>query len=203
MLREFIPTSTVLDDRLAAATVEHTKSNPPSRGTRGGRQRMLVLLPPGSRWLKSWKAPTFVPFGDKNRQGSADADPRSRRSIWQAGIRSSPTSPTIAPFPRPPSPTQGIDTERSPGTLVGPGRRPRRQAARHRHAGRRSADIRWLIPSRSTESAAVRRTVSSVDSPSGSRARVDALTSTRRSVTSPSPTRRSRQAQTVSPPPVR
>ena len=35
---------------------------------------MPIILPPGSRWLKSWKAPTFVSFGDKNRQGPADAD---------------------------------------------------------------------------------------------------------------------------------
>jgi hypothetical protein len=34
----------------------------------------LVALPPGSRWLPGWKSATFVSFGERNRQGPADAD---------------------------------------------------------------------------------------------------------------------------------
>jgi hypothetical protein len=48
----------------------------------------LIALPPGSKWLASWKAPTFVPFGEKNRQGPADVDLAvSALDLGKAGIR--------------------------------------------------------------------------------------------------------------------
>jgi hypothetical protein len=60
---------------------------PPGK-SREGRHGILVALPTDSRWIKSWKTPTFVPFGEKNRTGPADADLAAYAlDLNRAGIR--------------------------------------------------------------------------------------------------------------------
>jgi hypothetical protein len=57
----------------------------PSRESTHG---MLLALPTDSRWIKSWKTPTFVSFGEKNRTGPADADLAAYAlDMDQAGVR--------------------------------------------------------------------------------------------------------------------
>src|SRR5262245_11686823 len=56
--------------------------------SRAGTHGILVALPAESRWIKSWKTPTFVSFGEKNRTGSADADLAAYAlDLNKAGIR--------------------------------------------------------------------------------------------------------------------
>jgi len=49
---------------------------------------IVMALPPGSRWVKSWKVPTFVAFGAKNLSGPKDADLAARAvDLGAAGIQ--------------------------------------------------------------------------------------------------------------------
>jgi len=60
-----------------AATDETEDSNwdgDENKESHAGTHGVLLALPSGSRWIKSWKTPTFVSFGEKNRTGPADAD---------------------------------------------------------------------------------------------------------------------------------
>ena len=52
--------------------VEHDQAEPEPTGQ--SDRGLLIAMPPGSRWIKTWKTPTFVPFGAKNRQNAGDAD---------------------------------------------------------------------------------------------------------------------------------
>jgi hypothetical protein len=53
-------------------TVDHDQAEPEAKGERA--IGLLVALPPDSPWIKRAPAPTFVPFGAKNRKDAADAD---------------------------------------------------------------------------------------------------------------------------------
>ena len=58
--------------RATDQTVDWEQGTPaPKSDTTAG---MLIAMPPGSRWIKSWTTPTFVPFGDDKRLSPADAD---------------------------------------------------------------------------------------------------------------------------------
>ena len=52
--------------------VEHDQAEPEPTGK--SDRGLLIAMLPGSRWIKTWKTPTFVPFGAKNRQNAGDAD---------------------------------------------------------------------------------------------------------------------------------
>jgi hypothetical protein len=58
--------------RATERTFENDQAEQDSKGVTD--LGLLVAMPPASRWLKTWKTPTFVPFGAKNRQNAADAD---------------------------------------------------------------------------------------------------------------------------------
>jgi hypothetical protein len=77
-------------DWLAATEESHDRSwDGSAPGTsREGTHGILVVLPTDSRWIKSWKTPTFVPFGQKNRTDSADADLAAfALDLDKAGVR--------------------------------------------------------------------------------------------------------------------
>jgi hypothetical protein len=77
--------------------------------TREDTHGMLLALPADFRWIKAWKTPTFVSFGEKNRTGSADADlAPTRWTRTRPASGSSSTSPTIAPSPRQRRPTREL-----------------------------------------------------------------------------------------------
>ncbi len=122
---------------------------------------MLIALPPGSHWLKSWKAPTFVPFGEKNRKGDADADLAVQAlDMGKAGFRIvvDVTDDRAVPTPVRADARKLIRSDHLEIWWV-----PRdAQDARQLGIGMRadgSADVRWLMPSGSKEKLpAVRRT---------------------------------------------
>ena len=118
-------------------------------------------MPPGSRWIKTWKTPTFVPFGAKNRQNAGDADlaayvvdrgkagiqivvdvtddlpvPTAVRAPARKFIRSDHLEIWWRPY--------GASTNKQLGIgLLGDG----------------TADVRWLLPSEASEGTpVVRRT---------------------------------------------
>jgi hypothetical protein len=122
---------------------------------------MLVALPPSSRWIKSWKTPTFISFGEKNRTGAADADLAAYAlDLNKAGVRIvvDVTDDFAVPTPAKADARALVRSDHLELWWV-----PRdRSEAKQLGIGMRadgSAAVRWLMPAASTEKVPeVRRT---------------------------------------------
>jgi hypothetical protein len=122
---------------------------------------MLLALPADSRWIKTWKTPTFVSFGEKNRTGSADADLAAYAlDLNEAGIRIvvDVTDDRAVPTPAKADARALVRSDHLELWWV-----PRDSAeAKQLGIGMRadgSAAVRWLMPVASTEKVPeVRRT---------------------------------------------
>ena len=145
--------------RATEQTLEHDQAEPEPRGE--SDRGILIAMPSGSRWIKSWKTPTFVPFGAKNRLNATDADLAAYVvDRGKAGIQV--VIDVTDDLPVPPAP-----------------RAPARKFIRGDHVeiwwrpddagtnkqlgigilGDGTADVRWLLPAKTSERApAVRRT---------------------------------------------
>ena len=129
--------------------------------TPAGTHGMLVALPTGSRWIKSWKTPTFVSFGEKNRTGPADADLAAYAlDLNKAGIRIvvDITDNRAVPTPAKASARALVRSDHLELWWVPSGSAEAKQLGIGMRADG-SADVRWLRPAASTEKVPeVRRT---------------------------------------------
>ena len=129
--------------------------------TRAGTHGMLVALPTGSRWIKSWKTPTFVSFGEKNRTGPADADLAAYAlDLNKAGIRIvvDVTDDRAVPTPAKANARALVRSDHLElWWIPGDSAEAKQLGIGMRADG--SADVRWLMPAASTEKVPqVRRT---------------------------------------------
>jgi hypothetical protein len=129
--------------------------------TPAGTHGMLIALPAGSRWIKSWKTPTFVSFGEKNRTGSADADLAAYAlDLNKAGIRIvvDVTDDRAVPTPAKANARALVRSDHLELWWVpGDSSEAKQLGVGMRADG--SADVRWLMPAASTEKVPeVRRT---------------------------------------------
>jgi hypothetical protein len=129
--------------------------------TPAGTHGMLVALPTGSRWIKSWKTPTFVSFGEKNRTGPADADLAAYAlDLDKAGTRIvvDVTDDRAVPTPAKANARALVRSDHLELWWVPDDSSEAKQLGIGMRADG-SADVRWLLPAASTEKVPeVRRT---------------------------------------------
>jgi hypothetical protein len=114
---------------------------------------LLIAMRPGSRWIKSWKTPTFVPFGAKKRKDAADANLAAYAlDMGKNGIRivADVTDERVVPTPAPSDARRFVRSDHveiwwkpadsSINKQLGIGMR-----------ADGTADVRWLLPKDSTE----------------------------------------------------
>src|SRR4051812_5424155 len=136
---------------------QHRMDKEWDRGDAGSTEEsdnaMLIALPPGSRWLKSWKTPMFVPFGEKNRKGDADADLAVHAlDMGKAGFRivADVTDDRAVPTPVRADARKLIRSDHLELWWVPRDARDARQLGIGMRANG-SADVRWLMPPGSKE----------------------------------------------------
>jgi hypothetical protein len=146
-------------------TVEHDQAEPEPKGER--TTGILVALPPGSRWIKSWKTPMFVPFGAKNRKDAEDADLAVYvLDLGKGGIRIviDITDDRAVPTPARADARQFVRSDHLEIWLADPDSSTLNKQLGIGLLADGGADVRWLLPKDSKEKIpAVRRAASHVE----------------------------------------
>ena len=146
-------------------TVDWEQGNPaPKSDTTVG---MLIALPPGSRWIKSWTTPTFVPFGDDKRLSPADADLAVHAlEMGKAGVQLvvDITDDRVVPTPARADARRFIRGDHLEIWLADPTSETANRQLGIGLLADGKADVRWLLPKGATEKTPpVRRTGSHVE----------------------------------------